>query len=79
MFPFTRVLALAAAVYFIASSHPALAEERPTGRHPIPTGDQIDLNLQQMGECHLLRRAISRHVCHARLQLDMKIDTAENY
>jgi hypothetical protein len=49
-------------------------------RHtPISTDDQTDLNLQQAGECHLLRRAISRHACHARLEIEMKLDTAENH
>ena len=82
MYPFTRILTLAAAVALlglIGASIPALAEESATQRHmPSPTTvDQADLNFQ--GECHLLRRAISRRACQARLWREMEIDTAETH
>ena len=84
MYPFTRILTLAAAVALvglIGASIPALAEESATQRHmPSPTTvDQADLNFQKTGECHLLRRAISRRACQARLWREMEIDTAENH
>jgi hypothetical protein len=75
MFRFTYVVALTVAGYFIASGQPVRAEEVPSGRHSISTSD---LKLQKMSECHLLRRAISRHACHARLQFERKIDIVEN-
>ena len=81
MYPFTRILTLAAAVALvglIGASIPSLAEESATQRH-TPTVDQADLNFQQAGECHLLRRAISRRACQARLWREMEIDTAENH
>ena len=83
MYPFTRILTLAAAVALvglIGASIPSLAEETATQRHtPSHTVDQADLKFQQTGECHLLRRAISRRACQARLWREMEIDTAENH
>jgi hypothetical protein len=84
MFPLTRILTLAAATALVAltaASISARAEEWTQGRHPsIPTTvGQADLNpQQQMDECHLQRRAISRRACQVRIWREMHIDTAEN-
>jgi hypothetical protein len=81
MFPLTRILTLAAATALVAltaASISASGEESAEVRHPpIPTKvGQADLNPQQMDECHLQRRAISRRACQARLWREMHIDTA---
>jgi hypothetical protein len=76
MFPITRFLGLAAVGVFVAltaASSPARAD----GSTQNAVG-QADLNPQEMGECRLHRRAISRHVCQARLVRGVLIDTAEN-
>jgi len=73
MLPLTRILGLAAVSALLALTAaciPAQAEDsalRSVGRHEHP-----------VAECHLLKRAISRRVCQARLSREMKIDTAEN-
>ena len=73
MFPLTRILILAAACPLVAL---AAASARAEDHQPT-TVAQTDLNPLQIGDCHLLRRAISRHTCHVRLW-EMHIDTAEN-
>ena len=87
MFLLTRILGLAVAgalVGLTAASSVAHAGESTqnlgqVGHEPIPTTvGQTDLNSPQMGECHLLRRAISRRTCQARLWRGVHIDTAEN-
>jgi hypothetical protein len=74
MFTLSRILGLAAAgafVAFTAASIPARGDEsakslEPAGPHaPILT------------ECHMLRRAISRHACQARLWRIEQIKTAQ--
>jgi hypothetical protein len=75
MFSITRILGLAVAaalVSFAATGTPARAEE-PTQN----SVGQIDENAREMGECHLHRRAISRHACQAKLSRGLPIDTAE--
>jgi len=71
MFPLIRILILAAAGALTAAS--VHAEDH----YPIPVAAaQADLNPTPIDDCHLLRRAISRHTCHVRLWRD-KIETAE--
>ena len=73
MFPLTRILSLAAAgalVALTAASIPARADESAPNLGPVGPHDSI------FPECHLLKRAISRRACHARLWREEHIDTA---
>jgi hypothetical protein len=84
MFPLTRILNLTAAcalVALTAASIPARAEESAQDQGPVDPRASILTDqdaLQQIGECHLLRRAISRHACVANLWRGENMDTAEN-
>ena len=76
MFPLTRILILAAAGALVALT---AASARAEDHYPIPAAAaQADLNPSPIDDCHLLRRAISRHACHVRLWREMNIETAEN-
>jgi hypothetical protein len=76
MFPLTRILTLAAAGALVAlTAASAGAEDR---QPPPTTAAQADVNLPQIEDCHLQRRAISRRACQARLWHEMHIDIAEN-
>jgi hypothetical protein len=73
MFPLTRILSLAAAgalVALTAASIPARADESAPDLGQVGTHDRI------FAECHLLKRAISRRACQARLRREEYIDTA---
>jgi hypothetical protein len=75
MFPLTRTLSLAAAaalVVLTAFSIPALAGEAAVGSRAT------SFHGSDNGNCALLKRAISRRACQARLQRELHIDTAEN-
>jgi hypothetical protein len=72
MFPLIRILILAAAGALTAAS--VHAEDH----YPIPAAAaQANLSPAPVDDCHLLRRAISRHTCHVRLWRE-NIETAEN-
>ena len=75
MFPLTRTLSLAAAaalVVLTAFSIPARAGDAAVGSDGATSFDG-----SANGNCALLKRAISRPACQARLQ-QLHIDTAEN-
>jgi hypothetical protein len=76
MFPLTRILGLAAAGAFVAFA--AAGSPVRAGESTQNTVAQADLNSQETGECSLHRRALSRHVCQARLSRAVHIDTSEN-
>jgi hypothetical protein len=83
MFPLTRILSLAAAgalVALTAACSPAHADDLAQNPGPVGTHEPIlaEQNPGEIGECHLHRRAISRHACQARLWRGLHIDTAEN-
>jgi hypothetical protein len=74
MFPLTRILSFAAAgalVAFTAASVPGRADESAQNLRPMPQQSAL-------AECHLLRRAVSRRACQARLWRGVRIDTAES-
>jgi|SoimicMinimDraft_4_1059732.scaffolds.fasta_scaffold06167_1 hypothetical protein len=76
MFPLTRPLSLAAAaalVVLTTFSVPAHAGEAAVGSDRATSFDG-----SANGNCALLKRAISRRACQARLQRELHIDTAEN-
>jgi hypothetical protein len=73
MFPLTRILILVVAACPLGAL--AAASARAEDHQPT-TVAQTDLNPSQIGDCHLLRRAISRHTCHVRLW-EMHIETAD--
>jgi hypothetical protein len=76
MFPLTRPLSLAAAAtlaVLTTFSVPAHAGEAAVGSDRATSFDGSD-----NGNCALLKRAISRRACQARLQRELHIDTAEN-
>ena len=72
--------ATASALALTVASTPSFAGDPPEVLGLVGPNDPIVTtpNSLQMGECHLLRRAISRRACHARLQGEVHIDTAEN-
>jgi hypothetical protein len=76
MFPLTRILGLAAAGAVIALA----AAASPVSADPSTqnTAAHAQLTPQEINECSLHRRAISRHACHARLARAVHVDTAEN-
>jgi hypothetical protein len=84
MFPLTRILSFTAAcalVALTAASIPARAEDSAPDQRPIDSRASILTDQdaqQQIGECHLLRRAISRRACVAGLWREENMDTAEN-
>ena len=88
MFPLARIASLAAAgalVALTAASIPARAGELTQNAGQVgsqapavTTVGPPDLNSGQIGECHQLKRAISRRACQARLWREMNVDTAEN-
>ena len=75
MFSLTRILGLVAAgalVAVIAANIPALSGE--SGQRQAAVG----LHAPSLTECRLLKRAISRRACQARLWRDAPVETAEN-
>jgi hypothetical protein len=73
MFTLTRILSLAAAgalLALTAVSIPASAYESAPNLGPVVPHDPI------LAECHLLKRAIARRACQARLRREEYIDTA---
>ena len=76
MFPLTRPLSLAAAAalaVLTTSSIPARAGDAAAG------SDRATVtHVSDSGNCGLLKRAISRRACQARLERGTHIDTAEN-
>lgn len=75
MLSITRILGLAVSVVLVtsATTHTPARAEEPTQNAVGPTNE----NAREMDECHLQRRAISRHACQAKLSHGMPIDTAE--
>ena len=76
MFPLTRTLSLAAAaalVVLTTFSVPAHA-----GVAAVGSDRATSFHGSDNGNCALLKRAISRRACQARLQRELHIDTAEN-
>ena len=84
MFALTRISSMAAACVLVAlttASIPVRAEDTAQDQGPVDPHASILTDQdtqQQMGECHLLRRAISRRACQARLWREEDMDTAEN-
>jgi hypothetical protein len=75
MFLLTRFTSLAAAsalVALTAASMPAHAGDS------AQTLSSVGRHGHSVAECNLLKRAISRRTCQARLLREMKIDTAQN-
>jgi hypothetical protein len=75
MVPFTRILGLAAAgalIAFTAVGTPARADESSPSAGSAPPQASV------FADCKLLRRAISRRACQARLWREEHVDTAEN-
>jgi hypothetical protein len=75
MFPLTRILSLTAAgalVALTAASIPARAGELTQNL------GQVAPHAPTLTDCRLLKRAISRRACQARLWHKMQVDTAEN-
>ena len=76
MFPLTRPLSLAAAAavaILIMFSVPAHAGEAASGSERATL-----IHMSDSGQCALLKRAISRRACLARLGSGGRIDTAQN-
>ncbi len=75
MVPFTRIIGLAAAgalIAFTAVGTPAHAgESSKSAGSALPQASVFT-------DCQLLRRAISRRACQARLWREEQVDTAEN-
>ena len=75
MSPLTRILSLTAAgalVALTAASIPARAGELTQNL------GQVAPHAPTLADCRLLKRAISRRACQARLWREMQVDTAEN-
>ena len=75
MIPFTRIIGLAAAgafITFTAVGTPAHADESSKSGGSAPPQASV------FTDCHVLRRAISRRACQARLWREEQVDTAEN-
>jgi hypothetical protein len=74
MAPLTRILSLTAAcaLVVLTAATPALAGERAQKQAPVGT------HTPQVTQCSMLKRAISRRACVARLERGVHIDTAEN-
>ena len=73
MFPLTRILGLIAAgalVAVIAANIPARSGESGQGQAAV------GLHAPSLTECHLLKRAISRRACQARLWREAPVETA---
>ncbi|MGD9501261.1 MAG: hypothetical protein AB7V40_02095 [Methyloceanibacter sp.] len=68
----TRILALAAGalVALAAASIPARADDA------VQRPERVGPRQPVLAECHLLKRAISRRACRARLERDAQIDIA---
>jgi hypothetical protein len=74
MFPLTRILGLVAAgalVAVTAANFPARSGE--SGQGPAAVG----VHAPSLTECRLLKRAISRRACQARLWREAPVETAE--
>jgi hypothetical protein len=81
MFARTRLITLAGAAFVLttAAGTGLTFAQKPGHSHQATlTTTQADLNLRQMSECHLYRRAISRVACRDRLLEEAPGDTAEN-
>ncbi len=75
MVPLTRIIGLAAAstlIAFTAVGTPAHADESSQRAGSAPPQASV------FTDCQLLRRAISRRACQARLWREEQVDTAEN-
>ena len=75
MAPFTRIIGLAAAgalIAFTAVGTPAHADE--SSKSAGLAAPQASV----FTDCQVLRRAISRRACQARLWREEQVDTAEN-
>jgi hypothetical protein len=75
MAPLTRILSLVAAgalVAFTSGSIPARSDDSAQNLGAVGPHEP------SATECHLLRRAMSRRACQARLWRGLHIDTAEN-
>ena len=75
MAPFTRIIGLAAAgalIAFTAVGTPAHADESSQSAGSAPPQASV------FTDCQVLRRAISRRACQARLWPEERVDTAEN-
>ena len=75
MVPFTRIIGLAAAGALIAFT------EVGTPAHADESSQSAGSALPQASvftDCQVLRRAISRRACQARLWREEQVDTAEN-
>jgi hypothetical protein len=75
MFPLIRIIGLAVAAplsLFTAVGTPAHADESSQSAGSAPPRASV------FTDCQLLRRAISRRACQARLWREEQVDTAEN-
>ena len=75
MAPFTRIIGLAAAGALIAFT--AVGTPAHTGESSQSAGSAPP-QASAFSDCKLLRRAISRRACQARLWREEQVDTAEN-
>ena len=76
MFPLTRLLSLAAAatlVALIAANIPVRADDPDQRLGPVGQPHEPVVT-----DCHLLRRAISRRACQARLRPVEHVESAES-
>jgi hypothetical protein len=75
MLSVTRILGLALSIVLVtsATTHAPARAEEPTQNAVDPTNE----NAREMDECHLQRRAMSRHACRAKLSHGMPIDSAD--
>jgi hypothetical protein len=82
MYPLTRILSLTstcALVALTATTIIARAENSGQDQAAVDAHPAILTNhAAQIGQCHLLRRAISRRTCVARLRDTGYLDVAEN-
>lgn len=74
MVPLTRILSLAAACAFIALAAAAPARAGELAKKQASVGT----NTLRVTQCGLLKRAISRRACQARLEQDTPVKTAQN-
>ena len=75
MISLTRILSFAAAGALVALTAPSIPARSDDSAHNLRA---VRPHEPILAECHLLKRAISRHTCQARLERGMHIDTAEN-
>lgn len=72
MVPLTRILSLTAACALVTAAIPARAGEFAQKQASVGT------DKPSVTQCGMLKRAISRRACHARLESVAPINTAAN-